>query len=91
MPNHLHMILTLSNGRLIIAPTRTVSTVIQQLKRQISKQIGFSLWQKSYHDYIIRNDEEYQKIREYIKTNPLKWKQDIYFVSDKDIQVKTAK
>ena len=49
MPNHIHLIMTFDNGRLIIAPT-SVSVVIQELKRHISKQIGFSIWQKSFHD-----------------------------------------
>ena len=43
------------------------------------KQIGFSLWQKLFHDHIIRNEEEYRKIWEYIDTNPLKWEDDCYF------------
>jgi putative transposase len=38
------------------------------------------VWQNSYHDHIIRNEEDYQKIWEYIDTNPLKWHEDKYFV-----------
>jgi putative transposase len=83
MPNHIHIILLVQNGiakdgRLIIAPT--ISTVIQQLKRYVSKQIGFSIWQKSFHDHIIRNEEEYLKICEYIDTNPQKWQDDCYYL-----------
>jgi putative transposase len=37
------------------------------------------VWQKSYHDHIIRTDAEYQKIWEYIDTNHLKWQEDKYF------------
>lgn len=33
-------------------------------------------WQKSYHDHIIRNTEELDRIREYINNNPLKWSMD---------------
>lgn len=81
MPNHIHMILMIqnenANGRLIIAPT--ISTVIQQLKRNISQKIGFSIWQKSFHDHIIRNEKEYLKIWQYIDENPLKWEDDCYF------------
>ncbi|MFZ2537897.1 MAG: transposase [Oscillospiraceae bacterium] len=81
MPNHIHMILILENtaiedGRLIIAPT--ISTVIKQLKRYVSKQISFSLWQKSFHNHIIRNEQEYQQIGQYIETNSLKWEFDKY-------------
>ncbi len=30
-------------------------------------------WQKNYYDRIIRNEDELQKVREYIVNNPLKW------------------
>ena len=80
MPNHVHIILIVgegNGGRLIIAPT--ISTVIQQIKRAVSKQIGFPFWQKSYHDHIIRNETEYQKIWQYIDTNPQNWADDCYY------------
>ncbi|MFI3325044.1 MAG: transposase [Clostridia bacterium] len=38
------------------------------------------VWQKSFHDHIIRNEQEYQKIWEYIDTNPLKWELDCYHI-----------
>jgi len=37
------------------------------------------IWQKSYHEHIIRNEQDYQKIWDYIDTNPLKWQDDKYF------------
>ena len=80
MPNHIHMILLVDSsgdGRAMRAPT--ISTVINQMKGYVTKQIGFSLWQKLFHDHIIRNEEEYRKIWEYIDTNPLKWEDDCYF------------
>lgn len=41
---------------------------------------GASLWQKSYHDHIIRNQCEYDDIYRYIKTNPFVWKKDCYHI-----------
>jgi len=82
MPNHIHMILMLGHGRLIIAPTKTsatVSTIIKQLKRQASKQVGFSLWQKSFHDRIIRDEADYHRACQYIADNPAKWTEDEYY------------
>jgi REP element-mobilizing transposase RayT len=77
MPNHLHMIIVISDsGRTQFAPT--ISRIVKQFKGSITKQIGFSMWQRSYYDHIIRNDEEYQKIWEYIDTNPLNWEIDKY-------------
>lgn len=37
------------------------------------------LWQRSYYDHIIRNEQEYLRISEYIKNNPLKWKDDKFY------------
>jgi REP element-mobilizing transposase RayT len=33
-------------------------------------------WQKSYYDRIIRNEEEMNRIRQYIQMNPLNWETD---------------
>ncbi len=80
MPNHIHLLLLIDtynkNGRPMVAPT--ISVVIQQMKGYVSKQIGFSPWQKLFHDHVIRNEKDYEKIWEYIDTNPVKWKEDFY-------------
>ena len=34
------------------------------------------LWQRNYWDRIIRNEEEYERIIQYIKNNPIHWEQD---------------
>ncbi|MDR1117489.1 MAG: hypothetical protein LBL09_04505 [Oscillospiraceae bacterium] len=82
MPNHIHMILVLqqtdSGGRAMRAPT--ISTVVNQFKGYITKQTGFSIWQKLFHDHIIRNEEEYRRIWQYIDENPTKWQDDFYFI-----------
>jgi REP element-mobilizing transposase RayT len=35
-----------------------------------------NLWQRNYHDHIIRNEKEWQTIREYILSNPANWAED---------------
>ena len=79
MPHHIHMIIVLTCGRTQFAPT--VSQVIKQFKGSITKQIGFSIWQRSYFDHIIRDKEEYKAICQYIDTNPLKWEIDRFYES----------
>ena len=37
------------------------------------------LWQRSYHEHVIRNEEDYRQIWEYIDTNPAKWAEDRYY------------
>lgn len=34
------------------------------------------LWQRNYYEHIVRNEEELNRIREYIISNPLKWAND---------------
>jgi putative transposase len=34
------------------------------------------LWQRNYYEHIIRNNNELEKIREYIANNPYKWNED---------------
>ena len=80
MPNHVHMIIVISeeSGRSKTAPT--ISRIIQQFKGSITRQVGFPIWQKLFYDHIIRNEKEYQKVWEYIDTNPLKWEEDEYYM-----------
>ncbi len=80
MPNHIHMIIIIeaASERVQIVPT--LSHVIQQFKGSISKHIGYSIWQKSFYDHVIRSDEEYQKINSYIGNNPINWEWDCFFI-----------
>lgn len=34
------------------------------------------MWQRNYWEHIIRNENEYHRISEYIKNNPAKWHND---------------
>ena len=75
MPDHIHMILVISNdenGRMISAPTKSLSTIIGQMKRWVSKEIGFSVWQKSYYEHVIRDEADYMVKAEYIMNNVYK-------------------
>lgn len=90
MPNHVHMIIVIDdgrtnadsgrsqNGRTLFAPTGspTVSRIIKQWKGVITKRMGFSPWQKSFHDHVIRSQEDYLHIAEYIENNPAQWEMD---------------
>ena len=73
MPDHIHLILRIESdvyGRMISAPT--VSTVVGSMKRWVSRQIGRPIWQKSFYDHGIRNQQDYDEIWRYIENNPLK-------------------
>lgn len=80
MPNHIHLILRIAdnNGKMISSPT-SIITVIGQMKRCVSKEIGISVWQRSFYDHIIRNNDDYDMISRYIYENPTKWKDDCLY------------
>lgn len=83
MPNHIHLLLRVcadEYGRPLVAPT--MSQVIKQLKGIVSKQVGLGIWQKSFHDHIIRNREDYQEHLRYIYENPLRWRCDELYVEE---------
>ena len=80
MPNHIHLLLQINtddDGRPLPAPT--ISVVVQQLKGVVTKQIGHSIWQKLFHDHVIRNEQDYLKIWNYIDGNPSKWEEDCFY------------
>ena len=80
MPNHVHMIVSIhadEHGRQIAAPT--VSTIIGHMKRWASKQAGEPLWQKSYHEHVIRGEADYREIWDYVENNSARWAEDRYY------------
>ena len=80
MPDHIHMILLIQSdggGRIISAPT--ISTVVGSMKRWISRQVGKPIWQKSFYDHGIRDQQDYLKIWEYIDNNPARWEEDCFY------------
>lgn len=80
MPNHIHLLLQIhtdEDGRAMPAPT--ISVVVQQLKGIVTKQLGHSIWQKLFHDHVIRGERDYQEIWQYIDGNPVKWEEDCFY------------
>ena len=43
---------------------------------QIRNMHGVAVWQRSYYDHIIRNEEGFENIWKYIETNPENWQKD---------------
>lgn len=80
MPNHIHMILCIhSETGWRPQAAATVGRIINQFKGAVSKEAGFPVWQKSYHDHIIRDSADYQRVWDYIDTNPVRWREDRYY------------
>ena len=83
MPNHIHIMLfvnPLENGTpRTSSPTRqttTVSHFVSTFKRFCNKECGKNIWQRAFHDHVIRNREDYEKHLKYIHENPMNWQLD---------------
>ena len=77
MPNHIHILLLLNETPLdnggMRASRPTLFTIIRSFKTMVTKEIGYSIWQDSYFDRIIENENGYLDAWRYIDENPLKW------------------
>lgn len=59
---------------------QSIGVIINQYKRKCTidawKINPIFAWQSRFHDHIIRNEHEFQRIREYILNNPKNWEMD---------------
>jgi putative transposase len=81
MPNHVHGILLFTGqsnfktilGRVVNGYKGAVTARIRQ------DQPGQTVWQRGYHDHIIRNEPDLNRLREYTENNPAKWEADKFY------------
>ena len=81
MPNHVHLLVSVgepSGGRVYPANDR-IPSLVSTLKRFTNKTAGVDLWQRSYHDHVIRDYRDFQNRWNYIQNNPAKWILDRYY------------
>ena len=81
MPNHVHMLILLSGE-----DCPSLSTIIGSYKSQVSKEIhnlnpDLKVWQRSFHDHIVRNEKTMERIWKYIDENPWHWNEDKFFIT----------
>ena len=75
MPNHLHLLLELHEA------TTSLSYMMNYLKGYVTRRVHGEIWQKSFYEHIVRSEEDYRKIWQYIDNNPGKWSEDRYYRS----------
>ncbi|QDT42221.1 Transposase IS200 like protein [Gimesia alba] len=90
MPNHFHGIVQInhaneSEGESSLASivgwfkSMTMNEYIRQVKTKGWRPFQQRLWQRNYYEHIIRDEEAWQEISEYILTNPQRWIDDKYY------------
>ena len=74
MPDHIHILIRLDNGSMWAStPTNKIANIVRSFKVLVTKEVGESIFQRSYYDHIIRNQQDYDEAWEYIENNPYKW------------------
>lgn len=82
--------LALPQGRPPVAPTglqnKSLGALMAGFKSAVTRRIneirktpGIPVWQRNYHEHIIRNEKSLEKIREYVLHNPETWEKDSFF------------
>ena len=94
MPNHVHLLLsvdetcgasrtpppTVVNSRNNQRSNETIPQFVSYLKRSTNKESGLKIWQRGYHDHVIRDSHDYQIRWKYLTDNPSRWAEDEYYV-----------
>ena len=80
MPNHVHILIYLPGGK------AKLETIIGTWKAYVTREIHkfqpeINVWQASFHDHIIRDEKSYQNIWLYIKSNPMNWEKDCFYIT----------
>ncbi len=64
-------------------PPKSISSFVAGFKSVVTanahKINGRFGWQERFHDHVIRDNPDYQRIRDYIENNQNKWEQDKFF------------
>ena len=92
MPNHVHGIIVINNQNDILnklpksgeihGTSNTIGSIIRGFKIGVSKYANQDIWQRNYHEKIIRTEGMYEHIAEYIIKNPYNWKKDDFFIEN---------
>lgn len=77
MPNHIHLIVVNEGER----ERKSLSHLMARVKGKVTRECRREgilaqdepLWQRGFYDHIIRDEEDRQRIVEYIANNPMKW------------------
>ena len=81
MPDHLHVLVNIKEQRISCDladimryfKTMTTNDYIRGVKCGLLPRFDKKVWQRSYYDHVIRNQQDYKEIWEYIENNPTKW------------------
>ncbi len=84
MPNHVHFICTIGQTRATARVAPTLGRIVGAFKSLSANQcraggLEGPLWQRGYHEHVIRGETDCREIWEYIENNPASWAEDRYY------------
>lgn len=95
MPNHFHaLVIFLERQADRLEPATwyrrqkgELSSLVAGFKAAVTRQAreqgwllpGQAVWQPNYYDHIVRDRADFERIQEYIFTNPARWEADRFF------------
>ncbi len=61
--------------------SKSIGSVLGSFKAAVSRISRKSwtqetIWQRNYYEHVIRNDKEFETIRQYVRNNPMNWELD---------------
>ena len=59
--------------------TMTTNEYIRGVKNGLFPPFDKQIWQRSYYEHVIRDEQDYRRIWQHIDENPAKWAEDVYF------------
>ena len=76
-----HLLLALQTGELsaVVTGAWSPSTytrmvrIVKSFKTMVTKQLGYSVWQTSFYDTVLRDPAAFPAVRQYILANPARW------------------
>ena len=54
----------------------TTNEYIRRVKQNKWQSFNGKLWQRNYYEHVIRDEDDFNRVREYIINNPLQWELD---------------
>jgi REP element-mobilizing transposase RayT len=60
--------------------SRTIGSIVRGFKIGVTKQFDETIWQRNFYEHIIRNEQSYQNISDYIIHNPENWTEDKFYI-----------
>ncbi len=84
MPDHIHLLISISDGQsgtpvptdsniIINNKNSIIAKFVSTFKRFCNKEYDNNIWQPRYYDHVIRNQDDYNEIFQYIDNNTKKW------------------